>query len=86
MFLHLGEDTLVLSRDVVAICDLDNTTVAKSTRDFLAKQEKRKRVISVSEELPKSFVITDDGMRRSVYLSQISSRTLALRAKKAIGE
>lgn len=86
MYLHLGEDTLVLSRDVVAVCDLDNTTVSRATRDFLTKQEKRKRVLSVSSELPKAFIITSDGLKERVYLSQISSRTLALRAKKAVGE
>jgi hypothetical protein len=86
MYLHLGEDTLVLSRDIVAVCDLDNTTVSRATRDFLTKQEKRKRVLSVSSELPKAFIITSDGLKERVYLSQISSRTLALRAKKAVGE
>ena len=86
MYLHLGEDTLVLSRDIVAVCDLDNTTVSRATRDFLTKQEKRKRVLIVSSELPKAFIITSDGLKERVYLSQISSRTLALRAKKAIGE
>ena len=54
-------------------------------KGFLTKQEKESGC-SASSELPKAFIITSDGLKERVYLSQISSRTLALRAKKAVGE
>ncbi len=81
MYLHLGQETVVMQEDIVGIFDLDNTTVSKPTRDYLAHAEKEKRVINVSFELPKTFILTNnkkDGNR--IYISQISSSTLLKRA------
>ena len=61
--------------------DLDNTTVMKSTRNYLKKATKEKRVITVSYELPKSFIVTDEN-DYSVYISQFLPSTLANRANK----
>ena len=35
MFLHLGGDTVVSMKDVIAIFDLENTSISKITREFL---------------------------------------------------
>ena len=80
MFIHLGQDTVVRSKDVIGIFDMDNTTVSKNSRDFLAKAEKRGEVINVSSELPKSFIITSENKKNRVYISQISSSTLQKRS------
>ncbi|MGM9993760.1 MAG: extracellular matrix regulator RemB [Candidatus Avigastranaerophilus sp.] len=80
MYLHLGQETVVMQEDIVGIFDLDNTTVSKPTRDYLAKAEKDKRVFNVSFELPKTFVLTNNKKEGSrVYISQISSSTLLKR-------
>ncbi len=81
MYLHLGQETVVMQDDIIGIFDLDNTTVSKVTRDYLSKAEKRKQVVNVSFELPKTFVLTNnkkDGNK--IYISQISSSTLLKRA------
>ncbi|MCC8022511.1 MAG: DUF370 domain-containing protein [Clostridiales bacterium] len=84
MYLHLGSDTVVRSDEIVGIFDLDNTTVQKSTRDYLARVQKEGGVIDVTMELPKSFVLCQaQGEGERVYLSQISSTTLLKRAKLA---
>ena len=82
MYLYLGEETVVPMREVVGVFDIDNTTVSKTTRDFLAQAEKEKRVVTVSQELPKSFVVCfskENGI--TVYISQISCSTLLKRSK-----
>lgn len=82
MYLHLGQETVVMQDDIVGIFDLDNTTVSKASRDYLAQAEKNKQVINVSFELPKTFILTNnknDGNR--IYISQISSSTLLKRAE-----
>lgn len=81
MYMHLGENTVVRLDEVIGIFDLDNTTVSKSTRDFLSLSEKRKEVINVSYELPKSFIVCSDKKnKKRVYISQISSATLYKRS------
>ncbi|EDS11012.1 extracellular matrix regulator RemB [Anaerotruncus colihominis] len=80
MYLHLGQDTVVRTGDVVGIFDLENSSVSKITKEFLAKSEKGGRVVNVSYELPKSFVICVEGQKSTVYITQISSTTLKKRA------
>ena len=79
MYLHLGQDTVVRTSDVVAIFDLENASIAKSTKGYLAAAQKRGMVINVSTELPKSFVICTEHGSTKVYISQISSSTLKKR-------
>lgn len=82
MYIHLGQETVIRSEDVIGIFDLENTTVSKNTRVFLAKAEKKGEVVNVSYELPKSFTVCNDRKKRknSVYISQISSSTLFKRS------
>lgn len=48
---------MVSTAEIIGIFDMDTSTVGKHTRDFLAKAEKGGRVVNVSYELPKSFVL-----------------------------
>lgn len=80
MYLHLGQDTVVRAGDVIGIFDLENTSISKITKEFLAKAEKDGDVFNVSYELPKSFVLCGSGGKKTVYITQISSATLKKRA------
>ena len=84
MYLHLGQDTIVNERDIVGVFDLDNSTVSRHTRDFLSKAQKEGRVVNVSMELPKSFVVCRDSEGETVYLSQLSSATLLRRSQERL--
>lgn len=78
MYLHLGEEVVVLESDIVGIFDLEKCSLSKDTRAFLSSSTKNKRVINVSYEMPKSFIITNN----NVYISQISTQTLKKRLSK----
>ena len=78
MYLHLGQDTMINTKEVIGIFDLDTSTLSKKSRDFLAKAEKEGRVVNTSMELPKSFVVTDQ-KNGVVYISQLSAPTLKKR-------
>lgn len=79
MFLHLGQYTVVRTDEIVGIFDIDNTTVSKHTRKYLAEAEKQKKVVNVSIELPKSFVVCNKNGNEKVYISQLSPTTLIKR-------
>ena len=83
MYLHLGQNVVVSESSVIGIFDLDNTTGSHITRKFLNEAEKNGIVISVSEELPKSFVLCDRNGKTEIYLSQLSSQTLYKRGTAA---
>ena len=83
MYLHLGQDIVVRSSDIIGIFDIENTSVSKSTKEYLGEQEKRRRVVNVSTELPKSFIVCSDEKNRGeivVYISQTSCATLKKRS------
>ena len=80
MYLHLGGEDVVKEEEVIGIFDLDTSTVSKHTRNFLNKKEKEKKVINVSFELPKSFILVGDKQNEKIYISQISSATLNKRS------
>ena len=77
--MHLGQNTVITTQEIVGIFDMDNTTVSKTTRDFLANAEKSGRVKYVSYDLPKSFILTKD---QTVYISPVSVATLLSRTQK----
>lgn len=79
MYLHLGENTVVRTDSIIGIFDMDTSTISKWTKDYLSNATKNKRVINVSMELPKSFVVCNENNEIKVYVSQISSQTLMKR-------
>lgn len=87
MYLHLGQSLVIPFRDVIGIFDLDNASYSHLTRNFLRQAEEENRVVNVSEELPKSFVLCrNDAGITQVYISQLSSATLLKRAEAGIFE
>jgi len=80
MYLHLGQATVIRSETILGIFDLEKTTVSKTTREYLAAATDADEVVTVSYELPKSFIVTIENGRRIVYISQISPSTLLRRA------
>lgn len=80
MYLHLGQETIIRTETIVGIFDLENSTISRITRDYLTKAQKENRVVTVSQEMPKSFVVcSEKNGSATVYISQISSMTLLKR-------
>ena len=82
MYLHLGQEVVVKYRDIIGIFDLEKATLSKKTKDFLAHATKEGRVITVSYEMPKAFIVTIQAGKTIVYISQISAPTLKTRASQ----
>jgi len=77
MYLHLGQSVVVPHSRILGIFDLDNSSWSYKTREFLEQAEREGRVISVCDDLPRSFVVagSDEGPA-TVYISQLSSAAL----------
>ena len=74
LFLHLGSNVSISSRDIIAIFDLTSTH-SSDTRSFLQTAQDEGFLIEPIEGEPKSFVLTAS----RVYLSPIASLTLRKR-------
>ena len=80
MYLHLGMDKVITFDEIIGIFDLDNTTVSKNTRNYIAKAESAGTGENVCYDLPKSFIVCRNKKGEDkVYIAQISSSTLLKR-------
>lgn len=79
MFIHLGNETVVNVKNIVGIFDIENTTTGKNTSKILENATKENRVVNVSLEMPKSFIVCIKDNKEIIYISQISVATLRKR-------
>lgn len=79
MYLRIEENTVVNTKNIIGIFDMDNTTVSRLGRNFLSESEKNGLIKNSTEDLPKSFVITNDRKETKVFISSVSSKILAKR-------
>lgn len=79
MYVHIGQDYLVPVHSIVSVFDMDTATWSKHTRALLSRLEAEGRVVVVCEDLPKSAVLCDGALGEILYISQLSSATVARR-------
>ena len=82
MYIRVEENTVVRDKDIIGIFDMDNTTVSRLGRTFLPKAEKNGLIINQTDDLPKSFVVTNTKEKTEILISSVSSKILAGRAMR----
>lgn len=82
MFIHISGDVIVFLKSLIAIFDLEKTTVLQDTRKFLKTAEEEGFVMTIGDDMPKSFVLVETEYRYQVYLSPISAATLLKRCNR----
>lgn len=76
MYVHLGGDKVIRTRELIAIFDISNKKSAKLPKSHLIDPNLEKQVERIGEEEPKSLVVTESRL----YYSPISSSTLKRRS------
>lgn len=94
MYLHAGNNCMIRQKNIIAILDMDNATVAADTKRFLQTAQKEGRLITAQNELPKSMILYENKIRAGakaknrrkrdfcVCISQLSSVSLCNRIRK----
>jgi extracellular matrix regulatory protein B len=80
MFIHLGGDIVISINDVISIMDVESSNLSNTTKEFLSIAEDEGLIRKISEDDPKSFILTEKDNKTIIYLSPISSVTLLKRA------
>ena len=80
MYVNIGGGYVLRGEGIVAVFDMDNATWSRVTRAALARAEKLGEVVNAAEDLPRSFVLCEEGGKRMIYLSQLSSAAIARRS------
>jgi len=78
VFIHIGNDLSVLKSSVTAIVCLETVLPSqKDVADFINREDELGRLQYVTDDIPKSLVITDD----KTYVCSLSSNLLLNRLK-----
>ena len=82
MYINIGTEKLIKNSDILGIFDLDNTTVSKSTREYINNSAKNGECETISiEELPKSFIVVTENEKKKLYISPLNTSTIFKRIK-----
>lgn len=79
MYLHLGNDCVVKTKEIIGIFDLENTSLSKDTKAFLKEVSKKGEVVYLTQDMPKSYIVTESGGKTKIYISLLSAQTLRKR-------
>ena len=79
MYVPIGNDMAIRDRSIIGIFDLDNCSWSHRTREFLSRAEQNGEIIPVTDDLPKSFLLTAEYGLNKVYLVQFNSVTMEKR-------
>lgn len=82
MYLHLGNNYIISSQNIIAILNL-NPPLNEDIKDIMEIARSERKLVNISEKgKNKALILCDD----KVYLSPISSNTLYKRASHFIEE
>ena len=82
MYLNIGGDFSVRAESVIGVFDLDITSQAPRTREFLDRAERDGVVLDACDDIPKSFLVCDHPYHKQlVYISQLNTQTLQKRTE-----
>lgn len=79
MFIHIGDNIAIPLKGIVGVFDLEGTTITKDTREFLKVAEEEGFVNTVSNKMPRSFIVTEQNKQSVVYVTPISVSTIKKR-------
>ena len=76
MYLHIGNNKNIRIKSVIGIFDMDNSTISTITRKYLNTVQKNVLLESVSDEIPKSFILYENKGEYKVCMSPLSAAAL----------
>ena len=76
MTLHLGGGYSVNKAHVIGVFDIEKASTSRDTREYLARAGRHKHVVSCTDDLPKSFVVSlDKDLTETVYICGTAKNT-----------
>ncbi len=82
MYIHLGGDYVLRSRDIIGVFDIENTSVSRDTREFLSSAGKRGSDAYASYDMPKAFVVAEREGWEKVIITNVSPASIEKRCRR----
>lgn len=84
MYINIGENNIINTKNILGVFDIDKLTVYKNNREYLSICEKYNKIKSTTENLPKSFIIcvNNNKNKEKIYLSCLTCSTISKRISR----
>lgn len=82
MYVHIGKDVIIESKNIIAIFDIQTLQKKNSLENICKNLKISDKIIDVSDNNQKSLIITNKNNKTKGYISNISSTTLGKRTSK----
>ena len=82
MYVHIGKDVVINSDNIITILDIEALEKKKKIEEVLQNLKISGNIIDVSEGNKKSLIILEKNDKILVYITNISSVTIAKRANR----
>lgn len=79
MYVNIGGDMAVRDKSIIGIFDLDGCSMSKKTMEYLQDAEHNGALLNVTEDIPKTFLVTEEYGLEKVYFTQLSAATIEKR-------
>ena len=73
MYMHIGAGKMVRDKSVIGCFDMDGKWDSEVTKAFLKNAEREGKTSMAGDDLPRTFILTDDG----VIFTHISTSAVA---------
>lgn len=79
MYLHIGENSIINTKNIIAVLNMETSTVSKDTKNFLKTAQEEDFIKEINVEIPKTFIVSEVNNKSEIYLTNISPVTLKKR-------
>lgn len=76
MYLHIGKDIMIKTKNVIGIFDIESMEKTKEYQTIIDNLSQQKKLIDISEKMKKSLILVIENKKLKGYISNISSLTL----------
>ena len=76
MYLHIGNNRIVNTDNIIGIFDLDNSSYSYITKEYIKKAEREKNIFYTTYELPRSMLVEYKNGVQRVYITQLSTTVI----------
>ena len=82
MYVHIGKDTIIEEKNIIAILDLEKMLENKTLETILKQLKIENKIVNYQNGNEKSLILVKKQEKIEAYFSNISSITLAKRIQK----
>ena len=79
MYLHIGKDYIVKSKEIIAIFNIDYVKNTKEYKTMYSELEESGNIVKVSDSKATAFILTENQGKRKAYITNIGVNTISKR-------